>query len=138
MQGPSLAERRTARDMSDVIATREFSMAGQESFARLSGDSNPMHVDRVAARRTEPGEPIVHAIHAILWALDELSAREIVERAPTAIDARFARFIYPNTKVALDVIERTEDSMRFALSVDGQAAFNVTLKCAPKSARAEP
>jgi len=124
--------------MGDVVATREFSMAGQESFARLSGDSNPMHVDRVAARRTEPGEPIVHAIHAILWALDVLVERRMIERPPTSIDARFARFIYPETTVSLEVVERTDESLRFALSVDGQVAFSAAMRFTPKAPRAKP
>ncbi|HYK53602.1 MAG TPA: MaoC/PaaZ C-terminal domain-containing protein [Candidatus Eremiobacteraceae bacterium] len=124
--------------MSGVIATREFSTADQTSFARLSGDANPMHIDRVAARRTEPGEPIVHAIHAILWAIDELNAHEIIERAPTSIDARFARFIYPNTTVAIDIAERTDDTLRFALSADGQAAFAITMKFTSQPPRAKP
>src|SRR5579859_3690254 len=114
--------------MGDVVATREFSMAGQESFACLSGDANPMHVDRVAARRTEPGEPIVHAVHAILWALDVLSERRIIENAPSSIDARFTRFIYPETTVSLEVVERTDEILRFALSVDGQVAFSAAVR----------
>lgn len=124
--------------MSDVIATREFSMAGQESFARLSGDANPMHVDRVAARRTEPGEPIVHAIHAVLWAIDVLCERGIIATAPTSIDARFTRFIYPQTTVSLEVAERSDDMLRFALSVDGQAAFSVAMRFTPQPPRARP
>src|SRR5579859_8022388 len=108
--------------MGDVVATREFSMAGQESFACLSGDANPMHVDRVAARRTEPGEPIVHAVHAILWALEVLSERRIIENAPSSIDARFTRFIYPETTV----------------SVDGQVAFSAAVRFTPQAPRAKP
>jgi acyl dehydratase/NAD(P)-dependent dehydrogenase (short-subunit alcohol dehydrogenase family) len=124
--------------MSEAVAARKFSMAGQMSFARLSGDSNPMHVDRVAARRTEPGEPIVHAIHAMLWALDVLCERRIIERPPTSIDARFARFIYPETTVSLEVVERTAENLRFALSVDGQVAFSAAMRFTAQAPRAKP
>ena len=124
--------------MGDVVATREFRTAGQESFARLSGDSNPMHVDRVAARRTEPGEPIVHAIHAILWALDVLCERRIIEKAPTSIDARFTRFIYPETTVSLEVVERTDETLRIALSVDGQVAFSAAMRFTAQVPRTNP
>jgi len=56
---------------------RTFSTDDQLSFARLSGDYNPMHVDPVAARRLMFGRPVVHGIHALLWALDTLlSQRE--------------------------------------------------------------
>lgn len=97
-----------------------------------------MHVDRVAARRTEPGEPIVHAIHAVLWALDVLCERRIIVTAPTSIDARFTRFIYPETSVSLEVAERTVDITRIALSVDGQVAFAVALRFTPQAPRAKP
>lgn len=124
--------------MSDVIATRTFSMEEQSSFAQLSGDANPMHVDPVAARRTEPGEPIVHAIHAVLWALDRLCERAIISIPPASIDARFARFIYPGTLVSLEVVEQTPDMLRVALSADGQAAFTLATRATPQPARGTP
>src|SRR5262245_33796244 len=51
-------------------ATIRFTAADQKRFARFSGDSNPVHVDPVAARRVVAGEPIVHGIHLLLRALD--------------------------------------------------------------------
>ncbi|MEL6765647.1 MAG: SDR family NAD(P)-dependent oxidoreductase [Pseudomonadota bacterium] len=53
-----------------ISATRRFDLAGQEAFAALSGDFNPIHVDPVVARRTLFGEPVVHGLHLVLWALD--------------------------------------------------------------------
>ncbi len=49
---------------------RVFTTADQVAFARLSGDYNPMHLDPIAARRLIFGAPVVHGIHALLWALD--------------------------------------------------------------------
>lgn len=40
------------------------------SFARLSGDFNPLHVDPVAARRLQFGSTICHGVHQLLKALD--------------------------------------------------------------------
>lgn len=121
--------------MSDVIATRTFTMADQSAFAALSGDANPMHVDVVAARRTEPGEPIVHAVHAVLWALDVLCERGVLGTPPASIDARFGRFIYPDTLVSLELLERTADVLRVALSADGGQAFTLALRMTAAQAR---
>jgi hypothetical protein len=43
----------------------------QERFAALTGDWNPLHVDPVAARRTQFGRALVHGVHLLLWALEE-------------------------------------------------------------------
>jgi NAD(P)-dependent dehydrogenase (short-subunit alcohol dehydrogenase family) len=51
------------------MTRRIFNFDEQVRFARLSGDYNPIHIDAVAARRFLFGQPIVHGIHALLWAL---------------------------------------------------------------------
>jgi acyl dehydratase len=53
------------------MSTRVFSAADQEHFAALTGDWNQLHVDPVAARRTQFGRPLVHGVHLLLWALEE-------------------------------------------------------------------
>jgi len=52
------------------MSARVFSLADQEQFAALTGDWNPLHVDPVAARRTQFGRPLVHGVHLLLWALE--------------------------------------------------------------------
>ncbi|MEO1316775.1 MAG: SDR family NAD(P)-dependent oxidoreductase [Pseudomonadota bacterium] len=56
--------------IASATATRRFDLEAQHAFAALSGDFNPIHVDPVAARRTLFGEPVVHGLHLVLWALD--------------------------------------------------------------------
>lgn len=50
---------------------RQFTSADQEWFARLSGDANPLHLSATFASRTYPGAPVVHGMHALVWALDQ-------------------------------------------------------------------
>ena len=52
------------------MGERIFTLNDQMDFARFSGDYNPLHIDPVAARRLMFGGPVVHGIHAVLWALD--------------------------------------------------------------------
>src|SRR5436309_15569553 len=49
---------------------RKFTFAEQIAFAELSGDYNPLHMDPVAARRYLFGQPVVHGIHPVFWALN--------------------------------------------------------------------
>ena len=51
---------------------RSFSLDDQAAFAKLSGDYNPVHLDPLKARRTRFGYPVVHGVHALLWALETL------------------------------------------------------------------
>ena len=53
-----------------TVATLRFRMADQRSFAKLSGDFNPIHLNPIVARRIGAGEPIVHGVHLLLRALD--------------------------------------------------------------------
>lgn len=70
----------------EFISARRFSFNDQNRFATLSGDTNPIHVDPIAARRTMAGQCIVHGMHSLLWALDALvmkkniSAKELKVR----------------------------------------------------------
>ena len=51
---------------------KDFSMQDQIDFASLSGDYNPIHVSEKESIKTHAGQPIVHGVHLVLWALDAL------------------------------------------------------------------
>lgn len=53
-----------------MTTIRAFNNQDQQAFAELSGDYNPLHVDPAAARRLLFGQPVVHGIHLVLWALE--------------------------------------------------------------------
>lgn len=70
---------------------RKFTFEDQIEFAELSGDNNPLHVDRVAARRYIFGAPVVHGIHSVLWALDRWLQERMAPVNLLSIQARFLR-----------------------------------------------
>jgi len=55
-----------------LINSRTFSLDGQLKFAKFSGDTNPIHIDPILARRTIVGECIVHGINGLMYAIDSL------------------------------------------------------------------
>ncbi len=84
----------------DPMARRRFDPGDQDVFAWLSGDSNPMHLDSLAARRLIFGGPVVHGVHSLLWALDAVAGP-----AAAAIQSLKVEFLAPipvGAEVALD------------------------------------
>ena len=85
---------------------RVFSTDDQIAFARLSGDYNPIHLDAVAARRLLFGQPVVHGMHALLWALDAWLGELNAPVRLKTLKARFRASIPLN--VAVEVVVRSE------------------------------
>lgn len=83
------------------MTARRFDSGDQDAFARLSGDSNPLHLDPIATRRLIFGGPVVHGIHALLWALDAVA--DPSGAAIKALDAEFTSPISVGAEVSLDV-----------------------------------
>ena len=77
-----------------AIASRIVSSLLQEKFATLCGDRNPMHMDPVAARRTQAGQQVVHGVHTLLWALDTLAASGQIISPLVRVKARFLKWVY--------------------------------------------
>jgi acyl dehydratase len=108
------------------LGGRKFTLADQRRFAILSGDRNPMHLDVLFARRTQAGAPVVHGVHAMLWAMEKLST---VEAFPTAnsLRARFEKFIYLNERVTATLDHRSAGELIVELSSGGGRVAVVTL-----------
>src|ERR1700683_3650560 len=85
------------------LATRRFGMADQLAFAALSGDYKPMHLHAGAARRTQAGAPVVHGMHALLWALDVLAAADLIGPQLCEIRAQFRKFTYLDVACDLEL-----------------------------------
>lgn len=98
----------------EFSAVRYFRSEDQLLFARLSGDFNPMHIDPIIARRTQPGAQVVHGIHAFLWALDAVATRIDLMHFSFA-KVQFKKFIYLNRPVSLRIVRRDDTHMQLEL-----------------------
>jgi hypothetical protein len=84
-----------------VISSRRVSFEMHERFAALSGDRNPMHMDPLAARRTQAGAPVVHGVHTLLWALQCLVEAGVVVSPIVRIKLKFPKWLYVGDESSL-------------------------------------
>jgi NAD(P)-dependent dehydrogenase (short-subunit alcohol dehydrogenase family)/acyl dehydratase len=120
-----------------VLASRRFTAADQAAFAEFSGDWNPMHLDPVAARRTQAGDVVVHGVHGALWAMEQIAAAGAMAAPVAAVQAHFHKFIYLDHQVELHVVGQTQDFLQAQLVVDGMVATGLTVTFgAPRAAAA--
>ena len=110
------------------LATRRFGMDDQRAFAALSGDYNPIHLDAAAARRTQAGTPVVHGMHALLWALDELAGVEIVGPQLCQIGAQFRKFTYLDAPCELVLARCDAGAAKAELCSNGLVLTTVQLR----------
>ena len=71
------------------ISERIFTEDDQQSFAALSGDWNPVHVEEEIARRTIVGSIVIHGIHGVLWALYSAMSSNHITNTIKSIQVKF-------------------------------------------------
>ncbi|MGA2251119.1 SDR family NAD(P)-dependent oxidoreductase [Terracidiphilus sp.] len=109
------------------LAQRVFTLDDQIRFASISGDSNPMHMDALQARRTQAGAPVVHGIHLLLWALDALAHAHLDLPQLRSLRAHFNKFVYLDEPVEIVLSEYSPKGARLHVAVDGipRSKFNI-------------
>lgn len=107
--------------------TRTFTEQDQQRFARLSGDWNPMHMDPVAARRTQAGAPVVHGVHLTLWTLDTLIGSGVVHGDIASVQAVFNKFVYLDTPATIRVVRADDTVVEAVVSAAGVDTTTVTI-----------
>jgi NAD(P)-dependent dehydrogenase (short-subunit alcohol dehydrogenase family) len=121
-----------------VIGAITFTEQDQRDFALASLDSNPMHMDAVAARRLISGRQVVHGVHTLIHALELCT--------PTAgngavhVDCQFTHPINVGDRVEFSQTDEPEGHVRIRAAVDGMTCTDVVLtrvSPAPAAALAE-
>lgn len=107
------------------MLTRTFSLENQISFAEISGDFNPLHIDPIIARRLLYGEPVVHGIHAALWAIDIWLKNKGCFISLTSLDVEFLLPIVVNQSVEYVCIAETKDSFNIRVLISGKKAISI-------------
>jgi acyl dehydratase len=97
------------------MKNRIFTSKDQISFAELSGDYNPLHVDAIHARRLLFGSQIVHGIHSLLWALDFCLENISDNVELCSIKASFSKPIELEQEVSISLAN--EEDKRFKINL---------------------
>jgi acyl dehydratase/NADP-dependent 3-hydroxy acid dehydrogenase YdfG len=114
-----------------IIAAKAFTFTPgtQEFFAKISADVNPMHMDSVAARRTQSGRPVVHGMHEVVRVLESYGAAEPGLPLPTKLTVRFPNPVYLGDSIEVARIDAAAPQLRLQAQVDGvvTADLRITL-----------
>jgi acyl dehydratase/NADP-dependent 3-hydroxy acid dehydrogenase YdfG len=106
------------------LGTRTFSLSDQQYFADLTCDRNPMHLDILFARRTQPGYPVVHGMHLFCWALELFAADAVGPYSDIA--CRFSKFVLVNELAELIRTDRG-DQVVLDIRVSGEVRARFTV-----------
>ena len=101
------------------MRSRVFSLQDQTSFADLSGDHNPLHVDPVAARRLLFGGAVAHGVHLLLWALDVWLESQKAPRALRSVAAKFPKPVGIDREVEFCLVSESDGHVKIKLLEDG-------------------
>ena len=104
------------------VASRAFTQAEFNAFARLSGDDNPIHVDQEYSAQTRFGRPVAHG----MWLFSTLSAHlgELFPGAPLLdIELMFPRptFAAELMEIEVTVTDRRGDATDVSLEIRNPA-----------------
>jgi len=100
-----------------------FTPADQRSFARRSGDYNPIHLDAAAARRVVAGEPIVHGVHLLLRMLEAyFGATRMKPRQGVSVSIAFLQPVIVGERIRL---ARDAEGRVSAETIDGGVTLAV-------------
>jgi len=101
----------------------------QDSFARLSGDFSPLHVDDAHARRSQFGNRVVHGVHLVLLALEQL-AEPGAWRIDT-LDAQFRSAVLVDEPIEFLTETLASGERRVTVRVGGVARSTVVVRLVP-------
>ena len=109
---------------------RVFSYDEQFVFAKITGDYNPVHLDKVFARRLLFGRVVVHGVHALLWGLDVWLEKQKQTLRISALKAKFLRGIGIDEDCFCSWNE-SENKIEITVMSSETVAIRVTLQFEP-------
>lgn len=113
------------------MSSRRFVLADQFEFAHLSQDFNPIHVDSVASRRLIYGQPVVHGVNAMVWALSQFAAQQPGQVQLLSLTCSFTKPIVLDEELSVLIDTSAAPKVMLRLRQLDQVVAKITLTCAP-------
>ena len=111
------------------MTKREFTINDGLFFAKCSGDYNPIHLDPIISRRFMFGEPIVHGLHTVLWALDVwLSDKETENVEIVSLNVSFPKAVVLNKPVVCKFAKELDDQVELKIIQNDIVCSKIKLK----------
>jgi acyl dehydratase len=110
----------------------QHSLQSQSTFAELSGDFNPVHLDPVRARRTMFGRVIAHGVHNVLCGLEEFLKNSTFSIKRMAVTFRNPVFLKEDVIVVPSNI--SDNSALLSLQCDGKDTAEIWIQGEAQSA----
>jgi hypothetical protein len=111
------------------MTRREFTIDDGMFFAKCSGDYNLIHIDPVASRRFMFGEPIVHGLHTVLWALDIwLGDKENKNVKIVSLNVSFPKAVVLNKTVVCKLAKEFDDQAVLEIIQNDVVCSKIKLK----------
>ena len=98
------------------MTNRTFTLNDQKDFAAITGDCNPLHVNPVIARRLMFGRPVVHGIHALVWALDCFFADKKDQVVLNTLEVEFQGAMGVDEPISYILLGETENTANIQLN----------------------
>jgi hypothetical protein len=112
-----------------LSAQKHFEVADQARFAEASGDWNPMHMDPLAARRTQMGAPVIHGMHLALSCLDAFSQMSNDPPSLTGISIHFVKPAFVGETLTFTASDL--DPLKLMAQVEGVRVMTIDLTKGP-------
>lgn len=114
------------------LGSRAYSQEDQHAFADLSGDHNPLHVNRSVARRTLAGGLAVHGIHQVFSAFELLLAylesQGSDEGAIAGFNAQFLKMVLVGERVDFHLEKMEKREHRIVVRRSIEVVSRITIK----------
>ena len=81
----------------NTLSEKTYFYEDQIIFSKISGDCNPIHLNEIFARKSIPGQIVVHGINSLLWALEHFS--KTYKKKIKSFSVRFLKPIFLGEKI---------------------------------------
>jgi len=118
------------------IGETTFTVEGQQLFASMSLDRNPMHMDANAARRLVTGRQVVHGIHVLIAAIERWQKED--DRRLESISCIFNSPVSVGDRVVFTQSGGTENGYTIEARVERLLCAQITVETGRSASPVSP